>query len=381
MGQDTVGRRHVKAIFDEALQRPPAERATFLDSACAGEPEVRARVERLLSMIADDPAFLEEPPLTTDFGVEDLTNLDRDDDLTGKRLSHYDLRRVIATGGMGTVYEAVQEKPHRTVAVKVMKRGIASRSALRRFEYESQILARLRHPGIAQIYEAGMHKENGGSGVPYFAMEYIAGAKDVIEYCQAKDLRTRERLELFCKICDAIHHGHQKGSIHRDLKPANILIDSFGQPKIIDFGVARATDSDMAITTLQTDVGQLIGTVQYMSPEQIDADPHDIDTRSDVYALGVVLYKTVTDELPFGTMGLAAQHQFRLRRRRRRYHVHGGVALKARFPLWPRQGRRRGGRPGAGKFSQLPPGDRVRHVAAPAHRLAGQRLRLSRRHR
>ncbi len=219
-----------------------------------------------------------------------------------ERIGQYHIKRVIAAGGMGVVYEAMQEHPRRSVALKIMRQGIASRSALRRFEYESQILARLRHPGIAQVYEAGMH-DDGTGGVPYFAMEYIAGAKDLVDYARSKELSIRERLELFDKVCDALHHGHQKGIIHRDLKPANILVDSTGQPKIIDFGVARATDSDLAVPTLQTDVGQLVGTVQYMSPEQIAADPHDIDTRSDVYALGVVLYKMLTDQLPYDVSG------------------------------------------------------------------------------
>jgi len=218
------------------------------------------------------------------------------------QIGHYRIKRIIAAGGMGVVYEAVQEHPRRTVALKIIKKGIASRSALRRFEYESQILARLRHPGIAQVYEAGMH-DDGSGGVPFFAMEYIAAAKDLIDYARSKELSTRERLRLFDKVCEAVHHGHQKGIIHRDLKPANILVDTTGQPKIIDFGVARATDSDLAMPTLQTDVGQLIGTVQYMSPEQIDADPHDIDTRSDVYALGVVLYKLLSNKLPYDVSG------------------------------------------------------------------------------
>ncbi|MHC4653187.1 MAG: serine/threonine protein kinase, partial [Planctomycetota bacterium] len=219
-----------------------------------------------------------------------------------EKIGHYHIKRVIAAGGMGVVYEAVQEHPRRTVALKVVKQGIASRSALRRFEYESQILARLRHPGIAQVYEAGMH-DDGSGGTPFFAMEYVAGAKDIIDYARAKELGTRAKLELFTKVCEAVHHGHQKGIIHRDLKPPNILIDSTGQPKIIDFGVARATDSDLAMPTLQTDVGQLVGTVQYMSPEQIDADPHDIDTRSDVYALGIILYRLIANQLPYDVSG------------------------------------------------------------------------------
>jgi tetratricopeptide (TPR) repeat protein/tRNA A-37 threonylcarbamoyl transferase component Bud32 len=215
-----------------------------------------------------------------------------------KRIGQYRIKRVIASGGMGTVYEAMQEQPRRTVAVKVMRPGVASRSALRRFEFESQLLARLQHAGIAQVYEAGTH-DDGTGAVPFFAMEYIPNAKSITEYAKEKRLGTRDRLRLFAPVCDAVHHGHQKGIIHRDLKPGNILVDSHGVPKIIDFGVARATDSDLAVTTLQTDVGQLIGTVQYMSPEQCEADPHDIDTRSDVYALGVVLYELLAGLLPY----------------------------------------------------------------------------------
>ena len=215
-----------------------------------------------------------------------------------RKIGNYSIKRIIASGGMGTVYLAQQESPRRVVALKVMKKGLASRSALRRFEYESQILGRLKHPNIALVYEAGTH-DDGEGGVPYFAMEYIANAKTITEYVKTKKLGMRERLELFAKVCDAIHHGHQKGIIHRDLKPGNILVDSQGEPKIIDFGVARATDSDMAITTLQTDIGQLIGTLQYMSPEQCEGDPHDLDTRSDVYALGVVFYELLTEQLPY----------------------------------------------------------------------------------
>jgi len=227
-----------------------------------------------------------------------------------ERIGRYHIKRVIASGGMGTVYEATQDNPRRVVAVKVMKQGIASKSALRRFEYEGQILGRLRHPGIAQIYEAGTHHDPAapGAAVPYFAMEYIPNAKLITKFAEEKKLGTRQRMELFAKVCDAIHHGHQKGIIHRDLKPSNILVDSTGQVKIIDFGVARCTDSDMAVTTLQTDVGQLIGTLQYMSPEQCEGDPHDIDTRSDVYALGVVFYQLLSGSLPYDVTRMA-MHQ------------------------------------------------------------------------
>ncbi|MCH2140139.1 MAG: serine/threonine-protein kinase [Phycisphaerales bacterium] len=226
---------------------------------------------------------------------------------TGQKIGPCTLRRLIGTGGMGAVYEAVQENPRRTVAIKLMRRGIVSRAALRRFEFESQILARLRHPGIAQVYEAGTH-EDGGEETPYFIMEYIPGAATITDYARRHDLTIRDRMKLFLQVCSAVQHGHLKGIVHRDLKPGNILISSNGQPKIIDFGVARSTDSDLAMTTLQTDVGQILGTLQYMSPEQCAADPNDIDTRSDVYALGVVLHELLTGSLPYD-IGTAALHE------------------------------------------------------------------------
>ncbi len=221
--------------------------------------------------------------------------------LPGK-IGHYTIRRQIASGGMGTVYEAIQEQPRRVVAVKVMRAGMFSPTGLHRFEYEAQLLARLRHPGVAQIYEAGTHRE-GGMDIPFFAMEYIPNARPITVYAAEKRLSVREMLELFVQVCDAVHHGHQRGIVHRDLKPGNILVDSGGRAKIIDFGVARATDSDMAAAAHQTEVGQIIGSLQYMSPEQFDADPNDIDTRSDVYALGVVLYEMLSGKLPYEIYG------------------------------------------------------------------------------
>ena len=216
----------------------------------------------------------------------------------GRRIGRFHIKSVVASGGMGTVYLAMQDEPRRHVALKLMKHGIASRSALRRFKFEAQLLARLRHPGIAQIYESGTH-DDGTGGVPYFAIEYVPGALPLTTYARERKLDIGERLELFAEVCDAVAHGHQKGIIHRDLKPANILVDSHGRPKIIDFGVARATDSDLAVTTLQTDLHQIIGTLQYMSPEQCGNDALDIDTSSDVYGLGVVLYELLCEQLPY----------------------------------------------------------------------------------
>ena len=220
------------------------------------------------------------------------------DPLLGCDIGGVTVIRLIAEGGMGRVYEGRQEKPKRTVAVKVMRPGFAAPSLLKRFEYEAEVLGRLEHPGIARIYSVGVY-QIGKAQVPYFVMEYIPNAKPLTEYANDLKLPTRQRLDLFRSVCDAVAHGHQKGVIHRDLKPSNILVDATGQPKVIDFGVARATDSDMALTTMQTDIGQLIGTLQYMSPEQFKADTNDIDVRSDVYALGVILYQLLADNMPY----------------------------------------------------------------------------------
>ncbi len=211
-------------------------------------------------------------------------------------LGQFRIVRMLGEGGMGAVYEAEQQRPRRMVALKVIRASAASGDALRRFEHEAEVLARLQHPGIAQVYDAGTF-DAGGRNEPYFAMELIRGVP-LTRYAEEKRLGTRERLGLMVKICDAVQHAHTKGIVHRDLKPANILVDESGQPKILDFGIARLTGSDVQVTTLQTDVGQLIGTIPYMSPEQAAGDPHQLDTRSDVYALGVVCYELLAGRLP-----------------------------------------------------------------------------------
>ncbi|MGA8578456.1 MAG: serine/threonine-protein kinase, partial [Bryobacteraceae bacterium] len=210
-------------------------------------------------------------------------------------VGQYRVLRLIGQGGMGAVYEAEQQHPQRMVALKVIKAGMVTRATLRRFEQEAEALGRLQHPGIAQIYEAGTAPTETGPQ-PFFAMELVHG-RPLTGFAEERGLNTRGRLELVAKICDAVHHAHQRGIVHRDLKPANILVDASGQPKVLDFGVARVTDSD-AQATLQTDVGQVVGTLAYMSPEQVLADPLEIDTRSDVYALGVILYELLTGRLP-----------------------------------------------------------------------------------
>jgi tetratricopeptide (TPR) repeat protein/predicted Ser/Thr protein kinase len=212
-------------------------------------------------------------------------------------IGRYRIVRLLGTGGMGAVYEAEQDHPRRNIALKVIRSSWASPQLLRRFEQESQTLGRLHHPGIAQIYEAGTADTPFGPE-PYFAMEIIHG-KSLIDYANDAKLNTRQRLTLMIEICDAVQHAHQRGIIHRDLKPGNILVDESGQPKILDFGLARVMDSDTEQMTRQTDIGQLLGTLPYMSPEQVEADPMAVDTRTDVYALGVILYELLTDKLPY----------------------------------------------------------------------------------
>ncbi len=212
-------------------------------------------------------------------------------------IGNYRIIRVLGEGGMGTVYEAEQESPRRKVALKVIRAGIVNAQLLRRFDYEAEILGKLDHAGIATIFEAGTF--DGGAGAqPFFAMEFVQGEL-LTQYADVRKLGTRERLRLLAEIADAVQHAHQKGIIHRDLKPGNILVTNSGQVKILDFGVARTTDGDVQSATLQTDIGQLIGTIPYMSPEQAAGDPDDLDTRSDVYALGVVAYELLAGQLPY----------------------------------------------------------------------------------
>jgi len=211
-------------------------------------------------------------------------------------IGRYRVIRPLGEGGMGAVYEVEQDQPRRRVALKMIRSGWASPELLHRFESEFQALGRLHHPGIAQIYDAGAVDSSFGPQ-PFFAMEMIHG-KPLLDYANEKRLNARERLALMIRICEAVQHAHQHGIIHRDLKPGNILVDENGQPKVLDFGLARFTDSDVQATR-QTDLGQILGTLPYMSPEQVLADPLALDTRSDVYALGVILYEMLAGKLPY----------------------------------------------------------------------------------
>jgi serine/threonine protein kinase len=306
---------HLREIFLEAREKRGPDRAEFLRQACGENAPLRREVNSLLANDERASAFLDKPALGDTFALREPESLapripaeeldagaaqrsaiPPSHQICPQRIGQYRISRIIGEGGMGVVYRAEQENPRRTVALKVIRPGIESRETLKRFQYEGQVLAWLQHPGIAQIYEAGT-ADTGLGPQPFFAMEYIEG-QGLTRYAEERRLGIHERLELMTKVCDAVHHAHQKGVIHRDLKPGNILVNASGQPKILDFGVARATDSDIKATTLQTAVGQLVGTIAYMSPEQVAGDPRALDTRADVYALGVICYELLTGRVP-----------------------------------------------------------------------------------
>src|SRR5262245_3004827 len=243
-------RREVEDAFFAALELPEAEREAFLLREYLQEPELRAEVESLLRAHgAAGTAFL-DPRGSNASSRETLPA--GSDAPRPSVIGHYRIVRLLGEGGMGSVYEVEQQQPRRTVALKLIKPGLAGTRSLRRFQLEAEALGRLQHPGIAQIYEAGM----ADGGWPYFAMELIRGEL-LLKYAEKHHLNARQRLQLMAKICEAVHHAHQRGIIHRDLKPGNILVDESGQPKVLDFGVARVTDSDTQATR-QTDVGQII---------------------------------------------------------------------------------------------------------------------------
>lgn len=235
-----------------------------------------------------------------DFGLtpKPKVRAQRIDPLLGVDLGGVKIVKLIGEGGMGRVYEAQQARPSRTVAVKVIRQGITSEKTMRRFEREAEFLAKLQHHGIAQIFIVGTYSSDFGD-VPFYVMEFLANAKPITNYVHEQGLSLEEKIQLFKHVCEAVAHGHDRGIVHRDLKPGNILVDGQGSPKVIDFGVARSTDSDLTLESMKTDTGQLIGTVQYMSPEQFGPDPDDLDGRADVYSLGVVLYEILAGALPY----------------------------------------------------------------------------------
>ena len=295
---DSANHEKARTIAEESRSIDLDERERFVLDSCEGNEELLSEVRRLLGAdqtVAFDASGGDRTVVDSDQGMRHRSRVPN-------RIGQFNVRREIGVGGMGAVYEAMQENPKRRVAIKVLRSSMAGEAARKRFEYESQVLARLKHPGIAEVYEAGTYDEGDGP-MPYFAMEYIIGRKELDEYAEEKELSVEAKIRLFIEVCDALHHGHQKGVVHRDLKPGNILVDAEGRTRIIDFGVARATDSDVALATMQTEVGQIIGTVEYMSPEQCEGDPDLVDVRSDIYALGVILFEMLTGHRPLDLAG------------------------------------------------------------------------------
>ena len=284
----------VDQIFWDALQLDSEEdRSAYLDKACGGDQELRHLVERLLRAQPKAAAFLEqpfaEPTATTDTPIGEAP---------GTVIGPYKLLEQIGEGGMGTVWMAQQTEPvKRLVAVKLIKAGMDSRQVIARFEAERQALALMDHANIARVLEAGTTD----AGRPYFVMDLVKGVP-ITRYCDEHHLTPRQRLELFIPVCQAVQHAHQKGIIHRDLKPSNVLValyDGKPVPKVIDFGVAKAAGQQLTDKTLVTGFGAIVGTLEYMSPEQAEINQLDIDTRSDIYSLGVLLYELLAGSPPF----------------------------------------------------------------------------------
>jgi tetratricopeptide (TPR) repeat protein len=308
-----------ESLFYEALAKPSAERTAFLEATCVGQPELRAAVEALLAAHEQSGNLLDRPPRELDQTIDVGTNPNSNaNDLSlGVTVAYpsnpapgmliagrYKLIEEIGEGGMGTVFMAQQSEPvKRLVAVKIIKPGMDSRDVLARFEAERQALALMDHPNIARVLDAGSTE----SGRPFFVMELVKGTP-ITQYCDQHKLTTRQRLELFLPVCQAIQHAHQKGVIHRDIKPSNVLVAMYDDrpiPKVIDFGLAKATGQSLTEKTLVTGFGALVGTPEYMSPEQANLNNMDIDTRSDIYALGVLLYELLTGSTPVDRKSLA----------------------------------------------------------------------------
>jgi len=293
-----------KRIVAAALDRPPEQRAAYVHEACGDDAEVRAEVESLLAHDHDTPSML----ITGGLGGADWASVldelaPEQPEPAGKRIGPYEIVGTLGRGGMGTVYHGRQVEPvRRDVAIKLIKRGMDTDRIVARFEAERQTLAVLDHSGIARMLDAGADEQ----GRPYFVMEMVRGVP-ITDYADVRRLAVSERLELFLQVCQAVQHAHQKGVLHRDIKPSNVLVteqDGAAIPKVIDFGVAKVIDPGLDVTATLTEHGQFVGTPEYMSPEQAGAYPGSVDTRSDVYSLGVLLYELLTGRRPYRLRGL-----------------------------------------------------------------------------
>jgi WD40 repeat protein/tRNA A-37 threonylcarbamoyl transferase component Bud32/cell division protein FtsL len=290
-------------LFALALEKPADKRAAFLDATCEGDPALRQRLEALLSAHSapDELPFTSAAKATMKLELADAP-----DEVIGQKIGRYKIMECVGEGGCGVVYVAEQTEPvRRRIALKVIKLGMDTKAVVARFEAERQALAMMDHPNIAKVLDAGTTE----TGRPFFVMELVRGIR-ITDYCDQNNLSTKERLDLFIKICQAIQHAHQKGIIHRDIKPSNILVtlhDGVPVPKVIDFGIAKATEGRLTDATVYTQLHQFIGTPAYMSPEQAEMSGLDIDTRSDIYSLGVLLYELLAGSTPFDAQELMSQ--------------------------------------------------------------------------
>ncbi|HZT82944.1 MAG TPA: serine/threonine-protein kinase, partial [Gemmataceae bacterium] len=300
----TLDPQRAKSVFLAALEQAAEQREAFLSEACAGDLDLRRRVQRLLQAHERPDSLPEaeaDPGATQDSSppvdAEPAPSPTPLAEGPGTLIGPYKLVQELGAGGMGTVFMAQQTEPvKRLVALKVIKPGMDSRQVIARFEAERQALALMDHPNIARVLDAGTT----AAGRPYFVMELVKGVS-ITRYCDEHRLTPRQRLELFVPVCQAVQHAHQKGIIHRDLKPSNVLVcqyDGRPVPKVIDFGIAKATGHQLTDHTLVTGFGAVVGTLEYMSPEQADLNQLDIDTRSDIYSLGVLLYELLTGTTP-----------------------------------------------------------------------------------
>jgi serine/threonine protein kinase/tetratricopeptide (TPR) repeat protein len=293
--------RSAEEIFHEVKDLPPAERSGFLRGACGTDADLRSRIETLLRDLASPAAHPRPAP-----SAQNSTIAVAPREEIGQQIGRYKLLEQIGEGGFGTVWAAEQREPvKRRVALKIIKLGMDTKQVIARFEAERQALAMMDHPNIARVLDAG----STDLGRPFFVMELVKGVP-ILDYCDTEKLDTRARLELFMRVCHAIQHAHQKGIIHRDIKPSNVLVtlhDGVPVPKVIDFGIAKATNQDLTEKTLYTQHRQMIGTPAYMSPEQAEMSGLDVDTRSDIYSLGVLLYELLTGTTPFATEELMSK--------------------------------------------------------------------------
>ncbi len=299
--QRSAGTSPEEALFNEALALPPEQRNGFLEKTCGKDAALRERVAKLLKASEQSGGFLESPPTAGQAAT--IRVVFPPSENPGDLIGRYKIREKLGEGGCGVVYVAEQSEPvRRRVALKVIKLGMDTRMVIARFEAERQALAMMDHPNIARVLDAGTTE----AGRPFFVMELVRGIR-ISEYCDQNNLETPERIRLFIQVCHAVQHAHQKGIIHRDIKPSNILVtlhDGVPVPKVIDFGIAKATDGRLTNETIYTQLYEFIGTPAYISPEQAEMSGLDIDTRTDIYSLGVLLYELLTGKTPFDSQEL-----------------------------------------------------------------------------